>query len=126
MLKWEFIKRILICFGLFLISNFSGTQVLKVNTLRILESSGMNLDKELSTILVTSILLFGNSALLFSIDRVGRRRCLLISFSLLVISYTVLGAFVYITESMSVASSSIEIVTLEEANSTIAHHFEPE
>lgn len=53
--------------------------------------SNLALNQDLSTILVFAICLTGNFCMMTIIDRLGRRRCLMVSLAVLVAAYTVLG-----------------------------------
>lgn len=97
LLKPFVLKRILIVTGIFCISNFCGTEVIRANVTRMLQTTGMALNKDISTILVFVLSLCGNLIMVMTIDRLGRRRCLVISLALLVLAYTVLGFTIYLT-----------------------------
>ncbi|KAK7066654.1 hypothetical protein SK128_010982 [Halocaridina rubra] len=94
--KSNILKKCSIVFGLFLISNFCGSEVIRANALRMLQTSGLSLDKELSTIYIFVLLLGGNIAQALIIDRIGRRKCLVLSLLLLLIAYAVLGSYVFL------------------------------
>nr|XP_045605525.1 facilitated trehalose transporter Tret1-2 homolog isoform X2 [Procambarus clarkii] len=102
LLKPFILKRILIVTGIFCISNFCGTEVIRANVTRMLQTTGMALNKDLSTILVFVLTLGGNLTMTMTIDRLGRRRCLVASLALLVVAYSVLGLTICLTQSPAV------------------------
>lgn len=109
LLKPDIMKKCLIVFGLFGISNFCGTEVIKANAVRILQTSGLSFDTDVSTIIVFVLLLGGNICQALLVDRIGRRKCLVLSLVLLVIAYTILGTYAFIVPSETLASSEGDI-----------------
>lgn len=109
LLKPDVLKKCLIVFGLFAISNFSGTEVIKANAVRILQTSGLPFDTDVSSIIVFVLLLGGNISQALLVDRIGRRKCLVLSLVLLVIAYSILGAYVFIESSGNLASPEGDI-----------------
>ncbi|KAK7080207.1 hypothetical protein SK128_023797 [Halocaridina rubra] len=106
LLKPEIMKKCLIVFGLFGISNFCGTEVIKANAVRILQTSGLSFDAYTSTLIIFVLLLSGNVFQALLVDRIGRRKCLVLSLILLVIAYTILGTYVYLDTSEAITSDS--------------------
>ncbi|XP_068219958.1 facilitated trehalose transporter Tret1-like [Palaemon carinicauda] len=100
-------KRCLVIFGLFLISNFCSTEVIKANALRMLQSSGLALEKDVSTILVFVLLVSGNVTQALISDKIGRRKCLMLSLVLVMVAYAVLGAYTFIY------STEVDVVLLD-------------
>ncbi|XP_042878112.1 facilitated trehalose transporter Tret1-like [Penaeus japonicus] len=121
LLQRDILKRELILFGLFLVANFTGVQVIKANTARMLASSDLALDPKLSAVLVTIILFVGNFLILLILDRVGRRRCLVLSLCIILIAYAILGTFTFYREPGSALPVEIELSLLVEANSTVEY-----
>ncbi|KAK7066650.1 hypothetical protein SK128_010978 [Halocaridina rubra] len=112
--KADIIKKCSIVFGLFFISNFCGSEVIRANALRMLQTSGLSLDKDLSTIFIFVLLLSGNISQALIIDRIGRRKCLALSLLLLMIAYAILGSYVFLQ------SQEIEVIhLLPEGNGTV-------
>lgn len=105
-LKPDIVKKCMIIFGLLLISNLCGTEVIRSNALRMLQTSGLTLDKDVSTILVFVLVLSGNLSQMLLVDRIGRRKCLILSLILLVLAYTILGIYIFFD------SPEIEIIPL--------------
>ncbi|XP_066980094.1 facilitated trehalose transporter Tret1-like [Macrobrachium rosenbergii] len=103
----DVLKRCMVIFGLFLISNFCSTEVIKANAMRMLQTSGLALDKDVSTILVFVLLLTGNVMQALILDKIGRRKCIVVSLILIMLSYVILGAYTFLS------SSDIDIVPLE-------------
>ncbi|XP_068238707.1 facilitated trehalose transporter Tret1-like [Palaemon carinicauda] len=99
LLKKDIMKKCLIVFGLFGISNFCGTEVIKANAVRILQTSGLSIDSDVSTIIVFVLLLGGNIFQALIVDRIGRKKCLVMSLALLVLAYTILGTYAFIETS---------------------------
>ncbi|KAK7078540.1 hypothetical protein SK128_028639 [Halocaridina rubra] len=96
LLKPDVMKKCLIVFGLFLISNFSGTEVIKANAVRMLQTSGLSFDSEVSTIIIFVLLLAGNLCQALLVDRIGRKKCLILSLILLLTAYVILGTYVFL------------------------------
>ncbi|KAK7066651.1 hypothetical protein SK128_010979 [Halocaridina rubra] len=94
--KSNILKKCVIVFGLFFISNFCGSLVIRTNALRMLQTSGLSLDKELSTLFIFVLSLSGVISQALIIDRIGRRTCLVLSLNLLLIAYTVLGSYMFL------------------------------
>lgn len=98
---WSFLlqrniqKRILVLTMLFLVQGFTGTGVLRANAVRILQDSGVTLNKEVFATVLLLLPITGVFALWFLVDRVGRRICIAISLTLMMVSYVVLGTKVY-------------------------------
>lgn len=116
------LRQELILFGLFLVSNFSGVEVIKANTSRILQSAGVSLDMEVSTIMVAGVLFCGNFSMMLLLDRAGRRRCLMLSLSLLVVGYCILGAFVFLSTRPTDSLAAPELTVAVEANASVAYY----
>lgn len=116
LLKLDVIKRMLIMFGLFFISVFSGVQVLKANTTRMLQASTLALDQDLSTIIVYVVLFSGNFTMSLLLDRVGRRRCLALSLTLVMLAYAAFGIYVFFNSGAS--TTEVDIVPQEQFNAT--------
>ncbi|XP_042211762.1 facilitated trehalose transporter Tret1-2 homolog [Homarus americanus] len=94
LLNCENMKRILLMSVLFFIQNFSGTSAVRVNATRILETSGVELDKDTSTILLFTVPIFGAFVLTLLVDRLGRRVCLVASLIPMMLAYCVLGFYI--------------------------------
>lgn len=118
----EILKQVLILFGVFMVSNFSGVEVIKANTSRILQSAGVSLDMEVSTIMVASVLFGGNFVMMLLLDRAGRRRCLMLSFFLLAVGYSILGAFVFLGAGLTDPHMTVEVSAIGEASSSVAYY----
>ncbi|XP_064095454.1 facilitated trehalose transporter Tret1-like [Macrobrachium nipponense] len=103
----DVLKKCMVIFGLFLISNFCSTEVIKANAMRMLQTSGLALEKDVSTILVFVLLLAGNVTQALILDKIGRRKCIIVSLILIMLSYVILGAYTFLS------SSDIDIVLLE-------------
>lgn len=95
LLSLENLKRIFILTCLFFVQNFSGTAVIRVNAIRILEISGVNLDKDISTAALLVIPVCGVFVLSLLVDRIGRRKCLAASLGLMMVAYVVLGFYIF-------------------------------
>ncbi|XP_037782211.1 facilitated trehalose transporter Tret1-like [Penaeus monodon] len=113
----QVVKRILIITGIFFITNFSGSEVIRVNATRMLQESGLAMDGEKSTIVVFSVLLCGNIAGFFLFDRLGRRWSVAFSLFLVVISHAAMGVYVYFDEAVHVFTT-VDVVSLESGNVT--------
>lgn len=124
LLQRDILRRELILFGLFLIANFTGVQVIKANTARMLASSDFALDAKLSAILVTGVLFVGNFFMLLILDRVGRRRCLVLSLCLLLVAYAILGSFTFYRQQETALPVEIELSVFAEANSTVEYFYD--
>ncbi|XP_066961988.1 facilitated trehalose transporter Tret1-like [Macrobrachium rosenbergii] len=107
LLKKDIMRKCLIVFGLFGISNFCGTEVIKANAVRILQTSGLSFDRDASSIVVFVLLLGGNIFQALMVDRVGRKKCLILSLVLLVFAYTILGTYVFIESSAAEEGSDM-------------------
>ncbi|XP_064114969.1 facilitated trehalose transporter Tret1-2 homolog isoform X2 [Macrobrachium nipponense] len=94
----SYLKTLLVLFCLFFIANFSGVQVLKSNTVRMLQSSELKVNRSVSAIVVTVALLVGNSIMMLVLDKIGRRYCLISSFCLIAVAYYCLGSYYYIMD----------------------------
>lgn len=116
------LRQELIMFGLFLVSNFSGVEVIKANTSRILQSAGVSLDMEVSTIMVAGVLFCGNFSMMLLLDRAGRRRCLMLSLSLLAVGYGILGAFVFLNTRATDILAAPEVPVVARANASVAYY----
>ncbi|XP_069171344.1 facilitated trehalose transporter Tret1 [Procambarus clarkii] len=112
-IKPDIVKKIITLSALFLVSNFSGVQVLKANTARMLGDSGMALGKIVSTILVNVVFFAGIIFMMFLLDRLGRKRCLILSLTLLMVAYISFGTHVFISDSQT--SSTIVEVNMDES-----------
>lgn len=113
----QVIKHILIIAGLFFISNFSGSEVIRANATRMLQESGLAMDGEKSTIVVFSVLLCGNITGFILLDRLGRRWNLVLSLVLVVISHAAMGVYVYFDEADKLLTA-VDVVPLESSNRT--------
>ncbi|XP_069982060.1 facilitated trehalose transporter Tret1 [Penaeus vannamei] len=113
----QVVKRILIITGIFFISNFSGSEVIRVNATRMLQTSGLAMDGEKSTIVVFSVLLCGNIVGFFLLDRLGRRWSVALSLVLVAISHAAMGVYVYFDETDNVLAT-VDVVPLESGNMT--------
>lgn len=87
--------------GMFFILFFSGNLVLRVNAARLLQDLGLPLEEKYTTILLGLVLLCGNTLLILVVDRLGRRRCLIMSLSIVAVSCASLGTFIYIMDGNS-------------------------
>ncbi|XP_066986701.1 facilitated trehalose transporter Tret1-like [Macrobrachium rosenbergii] len=94
--KPDMFKRYLIVAGLFFIGNFSGVEVVRGNATRMLQTSGLAFDKDVTTMIVFCVLLAGSISQILVLDWIGRRRCLVASLVLLVIGYAFLGTYVFL------------------------------
>ncbi|XP_045611610.1 facilitated trehalose transporter Tret1 [Procambarus clarkii] len=97
LLSLENLKRISLLSCLFFIQNFSGTAVIRVNATRILEASGVNLDKDISTTILLVVPICGVFVLTSLVDRIGRRLCLVVSMAPMVVAYAILGCYVFLS-----------------------------
>ena len=91
-------KRILVLTMLFLVQAFSGTAVLRANAVRILEDSGVTFNKDIFVTLMLLLPIGGTFVLSYLVDRLGRRICLVISLTLMIVSYVLLGTHVYLRD----------------------------
>ncbi|XP_071534133.1 facilitated trehalose transporter Tret1-2 homolog isoform X2 [Panulirus ornatus] len=98
LLKPFILKRMVVCIGILCISNFCGTEVIRANATRMLQASGLAFNRDVSTIMTFVLSLCGNLTMMVTIDRLGRRRCLVLSLSLLTVVYTALGVILHFTE----------------------------
>ncbi|XP_069955484.1 facilitated trehalose transporter Tret1 isoform X2 [Cherax quadricarinatus] len=96
LLSAENLKRILLLSCLFFIQSFSGTAVVRVNATRILEASGVNLNRDISTTILMVVPICGVFVLTSLTDRIGRRLCLVVSMAPMVLAYCVLGCYVFL------------------------------
>ncbi|XP_068239948.1 facilitated trehalose transporter Tret1-like isoform X2 [Palaemon carinicauda] len=90
------LKKYLIVAGLFFIANFSGVEVIRGNATRMLQTSGLAFDKDITTMIVFCVLLGGGISQILVLDWIGRKKCLVASLVLLVVSYTLLGTYVFL------------------------------
>ncbi|XP_064086032.1 facilitated trehalose transporter Tret1-2 homolog [Macrobrachium nipponense] len=97
--------------GMFFINVFSGNLVLRVNATRLLQDLGLPLEEKYTTIFLGLVLLGGNVILTLVVDRLGRRRCLIASLSIVAASCASLGTFIYFTGKNSFVAEP-EIVVL--------------
>lgn len=117
--NWSFLlqkkvqKRILVLTVLFLLQAYSGTAVLRANTVRILHDSGVDLNEELLTTLLLLLPIAGSFVLWSLVDRYGRRVCLVISFMLMAVSYVVLGFKVYLQKNIIVSMVPLDLDNTE-------------
>lgn len=117
--SWSFLlqrkvqKRILVLTVLFLVQAFSGTAVLRANTVRILHDSGVTLNGELLTTLLLLLPVAGSFVLWSLVDRYGRRICLVISLTLMAVSYVVLGLKVYFQNNITVSLVPLDLNNTE-------------
>jgi len=113
--SWSFLlqrnvqKRILVLIMLFLVQAFSGTMVLRANAVRILHDSGMTFNKEVFATLLMLLPVAGTFVLTYLVDRLGRRMCLVMSLSLMVVSYVILGTRVYLQDPTIVSLVPLEL-----------------
>ncbi|XP_068228587.1 facilitated trehalose transporter Tret1-2 homolog isoform X2 [Palaemon carinicauda] len=122
LLRVQHLKKLLVLFVLFLISNFSGVQVLKSNTVRILESSGLKFNQSVSAIIVTMALMVGNFTMMLLVDKIGRRYCLMFSFSLVAVAYYCLGSYNFIMDFNHVEQElNIENLSPMISNTTVTY-----
>nr|XP_027231077.1 facilitated trehalose transporter Tret1-2 homolog [Penaeus vannamei] len=124
LLKRDILRRELILFWLFFFANFTGFQVIKADTARMVASSDFALDGKLSAMLVNANLCVGNLFMLLILDRVGRRRCFVLSLCLLLVAYAILGTFTFYSEQDAVLPVEIELPLLAESNSTVEYFYE--
>lgn len=115
--SWSFLlqrqvqKRILVLSVLFLVQAFSGTAVLRANAVRILQESGVTVNKTLFATLMLLVPIVGVIVLWSLVDRAGRKVCLAISLTLMCMSYIFLGTKVYLQE-----PTVVSLVPLEQNN----------
>ncbi|XP_042231103.1 facilitated trehalose transporter Tret1-like [Homarus americanus] len=122
LIKRDVIKNILVMFGLSMMCNFSGVQVMKMNTVRILVTAGLGFDETVSTIMFNLLLIAGNVTIMYLLDRIGRRRCLVLSLLLLTIANSCFGTYVFLTDSGgSPAMMEVALGTPLEVNSTMIY-----
>ena len=107
-------KRILVLTLLFFVQAYSGTAVLRANAVRILEDSGVTFNKSLFATLVLLLPIGGAFILWYLVDRVGRKVCLVISLTLMSMSYIFLGTIVYLHE-----PTVVSVISLEPNNFTV-------
>lgn len=124
LLKRDILRRELILFWLFFFANFTGFQVIKADTARMVASSDFALDGKLSAMLVNANLCVGNLFMLLILDRVGRRRCFVLSLCLLLVAYAILGTFTFYSEQDAVLPVEIELSLLAESNSAVEYFYE--
>ncbi|XP_066947420.1 facilitated trehalose transporter Tret1-2 homolog isoform X2 [Macrobrachium rosenbergii] len=122
LLRPAYLKKLLVLFVLFFIANFSGVQVLKSNTVRMLESSSLKFDRSVSAIIVTVALFVGNFIMMLLLDKIGRRYCLISSFCLIAVAYYCLGSYNYIMD-YGRLSQELEVENLPPvtSNATVAY-----
>ncbi|XP_064082268.1 facilitated trehalose transporter Tret1-like isoform X2 [Macrobrachium nipponense] len=97
LLKREHLKKIALMSGIFFVHNFCGTQILRVNATRQLQTLGLDLDQKLTTILVIVLFFLGNFFMTIVLDKLGRRRCFIASLTLVAVSYITLASFMIST-----------------------------
>lgn len=98
LLKTNVLKQVVTVSCLLMITHFCGSGVVRSNTTRMLQTSGLTLDKDMSTIIVFFVLFCGSLVMVILVDRIGRRWCLLASLIQTALAYAVLGTFVYLTQ----------------------------
>lgn len=88
--------RILVIVVLFLLNGFSGTNVIRANTVRILQSFGVTGDMNLYASVLFLVPVSGAFVLALLVDRLGRRGCLAMSFAFVMAMYAILGTLHYL------------------------------
>ncbi|XP_071519387.1 facilitated trehalose transporter Tret1-like [Panulirus ornatus] len=110
----ENLKKIFILTCLFFVQNFSGTAVIRVNAIRILEISEVDLNVDIATATLLIIPICGVFVLSFLVDRIGRRHCLAVSLGIMLIAYLALGFYM------------VQLVPVDLSSYSVSHHLTEE
>nr|XP_053644763.1 facilitated trehalose transporter Tret1-like isoform X1 [Cherax quadricarinatus]XP_053644765.1 facilitated trehalose transporter Tret1-like isoform X1 [Cherax quadricarinatus]XP_053644766.1 facilitated trehalose transporter Tret1-like isoform X1 [Cherax quadricarinatus]XP_053644767.1 facilitated trehalose transporter Tret1-like isoform X1 [Cherax quadricarinatus]XP_053644768.1 facilitated trehalose transporter Tret1-like isoform X1 [Cherax quadricarinatus]XP_053644769.1 facilitated trehalos len=89
----DIIKSILVTSVLFILMYFTGYMVINANASRIFADSGSTIDEKLCTIIILLVQVCGGASSFFLLDRIGRKKTLIISFCIMCISLTTLAIY---------------------------------
>lgn len=98
LLEIRLVKRMIVVIMLFVFQQFCGHYVFLVQTSRVLKATGTPLNLDLAVVVVGVVRLLGSLAVMVLVDRIGRRSCLVISYSIAATALTILGTAVYLAE----------------------------
>lgn len=99
--EWSFIREkkvqrsIMVLTILFFVQGFSGADILRADAIRILKASGVSNNADLFNIIFFLVPIVGVLVLSSLADILGRRGCLVMSLTFMMIAYVVLGTIVY-------------------------------
>ena len=98
LMNWQIAKRITTVVFTFFFMHFCGNYVFIVNTARILRQVGIPWDADTYTVILAAVRFVGTLVSIFFVDRMGRRSCLVASYTITSASLTMLGVFVFLAE----------------------------
>ncbi|XP_042886104.1 facilitated trehalose transporter Tret1-like [Penaeus japonicus] len=91
----EVLKDLAVVSTLFIIMYFTGYQVITANTSRMFEAAGSSLNDSLSTIIVNVVQVASAAVASLLMDRLGRRRSMMLSYGLMCLALGVLAAYLW-------------------------------
>ena len=124
--KPDMLKKVAVLFVLLLMRDFCGSDVIMVHITRMLLDAGVTLDHSLSTLIITLVALCGVIVLSAMVDRIGRRWCLLASFFIMAVGYTMLGFYGYFLPPPPALHSHHEIILLSPLDTNATVSYQPE
>ncbi|XP_066968806.1 facilitated trehalose transporter Tret1-like [Macrobrachium rosenbergii] len=112
LLKPDVLKDIIVVCNLFTILYFAGYYVISANTSRIFVATGSTVDGSLAALIITAVQLIPGIASSFLIDRLGRVKSLIISYSCICVPLTVMAVYSAFADAWSQEYRWIPLVCL--------------
>lgn len=94
------IKSLVVIQSLFVVRTLSGLVILEVNATRIFRNTVPNFDESLANVLLFLAMFIGSICSIFLLDRIGRRRSLILSLIIGAVSLMILGTYLCLKDYM--------------------------
>ncbi|XP_050701842.1 solute carrier family 2, facilitated glucose transporter member 6-like [Eriocheir sinensis] len=121
LLKWDVLRSVAALLLLITFRGMCGCEMITVHCTRMLLATGVSLDHTLGTLTVNSAYVLGGLCLTMLVDRLGRRRSMLVSLTVMLAGNTVLGCYCYFFPASAVPGLDIELLSPLDANTTVSY-----
>ncbi|XP_050701879.1 solute carrier family 2, facilitated glucose transporter member 6-like isoform X2 [Eriocheir sinensis] len=121
LLKRDVLRSVAALLLLITFRSMCGCEMITVHCTRMLLATGVTLDHTLGTLIVNSAYVLGGLCLTMTVDRLGRRRSMLVSLAVMLAGNTVLGCYCYSFPASAVPGLDIELLSPLDANTTVSY-----
>ncbi|XP_050699276.1 solute carrier family 2, facilitated glucose transporter member 6-like [Eriocheir sinensis] len=121
LLKRDVLRSVAALLLLITFRSMCGCEMITVHCTRMLLATGVALDHTLGTLIVNSAYLLGGLCLTVLVDRLGRRRSMLVSLAVMLAGNTVLGCYCYSFPASAVPGLDIELLSPLDTNTTVSY-----
>lgn len=99
-----------------------GCEVITVHCTRLLLATGIPIEHTLGSLIVNAVFLLGGLCLVVLVDRLGRRRSMLLSLTIMLAASTVLGAYCHLSPPTAAPALNIQLLSELDANTTLVSY----